>query len=153
MTYGEMTKIISENTEISYADFLNIAKAVSQVFPMIVLANLSKNTYTMIRDEGFLCNEMPVSGCYDDLIDDNMADIHPNYQQLFYESFSRDHLLNSFQQGKTEVYAEIYQKDKKDQYHWVSVHVIRIQSESGDVMHICLNRVLDGINEKRHRKK
>ena len=50
MTYGEMTKIISENTEISYADFLNIAKAVSQVFPMIVLANLSKNTYTMIRD-------------------------------------------------------------------------------------------------------
>ena len=153
MTYGEMTKIISENTEISYADFLNIAKAVSQVFPMIVLANLSKNTYTMIRDEGFLCNEMSARGCYDDLIDDNMSDIHPNYQQLFYESFSRDHLLRSFQMGKTEVYAEIYQKDKKDQYHWVSVHVIRIQSESGDVMHICLNRSLDGINEKRHRKK
>ena len=134
-------------------DFLNITKAVSQVFPMIVLANLSKNTYTMIRDDGFLCNEITATGCYDDLIDDNMDNIHPNYQQLFFECFSREHLIRSFQQGKTEVYAEIYQKDKQGQYHWVSAHVIRIESESGDVMHICLNRVLDGINEKRYEQK
>ena len=153
MTYGEMTKILSEKFEIPYMDFLNITKAVSQVFPMIVLANLSKNTYTMIRDDGFLCNEITATGCYDDLIDDNMDNIHPNYQQLFFECFSREHLIRSFQQGKTEVYAEIYHKDKQGQYHWVSAHVIRIESESGDVMHICLNRVLDGINEKRYEQK
>ena len=152
MTYGEMTKILSEKFHIPYADFIGITTAVSQVFPMIVLANLTRNTYTMLQDEGFLYNEIPVTGCYDDLIDDNMENIHPNYQRLFYECFSREHLLRSFQQGKTEVYAEVYQKNKQEQYHWVSAHVIRLESKSGDVTHICFNRVLEN-NGKRYWQK
>lgn len=153
MTYGEMTKILSEKFQIPYTDFISITTAVSQVFPMIVLANLTKNTYSMLKDEGFLFNEISVTGCYDDLIDDNMENIHPNYQQLFYESFSREHLVRSFQRGKKEVYAEIYQKDPQGQYHWVSVHVIRIENESGDMMQICLNRVLEANSEKRYEQK
>ena len=74
-------------------------------------------------------------------------------QQLFYESFSREHLVRSFQRGKKEVYAEIYQKDPQGQYHWVSVHVIRIESESGALMQICLNRVLEANSEKRYEQK
>lgn len=50
--------------------------------------------------------------------------------------------------GKNEVYAEIYQKDKRGEYHWVSVHVIRIEDESGDVILICLNRILDEVSIK-----
>ncbi|MGN0155226.1 MAG: PAS domain-containing protein [Lachnospiraceae bacterium] len=150
MTYDEMAKVWDGKAEVSFSDFLNIAKAVSQVYPMIVLANLSKNTYTMIRDEGFLCNEITNSGCYDDMIDDNVENIHPNYQELFYECFSRDQLLKNFKDGKTEVYAELYQKNKKGRYQWVSTHVIKIENDSGDIMHICLNRVLDGIDEKRY---
>lgn len=104
----------------------------------------------MMRDEGFLCNEITTFGCYDNMIDDNVENIHPNYQKLFYECFSREHLIRSFQEGKTEVYAELYQKNKQGQYHWVSTHVVKIQSETEDIMHICLNRVLDGIDEKRY---
>lgn len=144
MTYGEMTKILSEKFNVSYTDFISISTAVSQVFPMIVLVNLTKNTYTMLCDEGFLYHTSPVTGCYDDLIDDSMENIHPNYQQHFYECFSREHLIQTFIRGKRKVYAEIYQKDKNRQYHWVSVDVFRIENESGDMMHICFNRVLEG---------
>lgn len=150
MTYEEIRNEWDETTEISFSEFVNIGKAILQVYPMIVLANLTQNTYTLIRNEGFLCRDVKTSGCYDDLIDDNMENIHPNYQKLFYQCFSREQLLQSFKQGKTEVYAEIYQKNKQGQYHWVSAQVIRIESESGDIMHICLNRVLDEINEKRY---
>ena len=150
MTYDEILKEWDKNTEVSFSDFINIVKAVSQVYPLIILANLTKNTYIMIRDEGFLCNAMTDSGCYDDLIDDNVENIHANYQKLFYECFSRENLLRSFAEGKTEVYAELYQKSKEGKYHWVSTHVIKIESDSGDIMHICLNRVLDGIDEKRY---
>ena len=153
MTYGEMTKILSEKYNIPYTDFISITTAVTQVYPMIVLANLSKNTYTMLQDEGLLYNEIPVTGCYDDLIDDNMDNIHPNYQQQFYECFSREHLLRAFQRGEKEVYAELYQKSQQGIYHWVSTHVIRTKSESGDIMHICLNRALEGANEKRFEQK
>lgn len=150
MTYDEIIQMWDANEKVSFVDFLNITKAVSQVYPMIVLANLSKNTYTMIRDEGFLCNEITASGYYDDMIDDNVENIHSNYQKLFCECFSRENLMRSFKEGKTEIYAELYQKNKQGEYHWVSTHVIKIESESGDIMHICLNRVLDGIDEKRY---
>lgn len=135
---------------ISLRDVLNIVQAVSQVYPMIVLANLTENTYTMLRNDGFLYNEVVNAGCYDDLIDDNIGNIHKNYQNIFFECFSREHLIKSFQDGKTEVYAELYQKNKKGQYQWVSTHVIKIEDKSGDVCHICLNRILDGIVEEKH---
>lgn len=135
---------------ISLRDVLNIVQAVSQVYPMIVLANLTENTYTMLRNDGFLYNEVVNAGCYDDLIDDNIGNIHKNYQNIFLECFSREHLIKSFQDGKTEVYAELYQKNKKGQYQWVSTHVIKIEDKSGDVCHICLNRILDGIVEEKH---
>lgn len=135
---------------ISLKDLMNIVQAVSQVYPLIVLANLTKNTYTMLRNEGFLYNEVVNSGCYDDLIDDNIENIHKNYQHLFLECFSREHLTKSFREGKTEVYAELYQKNKEGQYQWVSTHVIKVENNSGDICHVCLNRVMDGIVEERH---
>lgn len=87
MTYDEIMQKWSEQTEVSFTDFMHIAKAIAQVYPMIVVANLSKNTYSMIRDEGFLCNEINNSGCYDDLIDNNAENIHSNYQDLFMNVF------------------------------------------------------------------
>ena len=83
MTYDELLENWDQHADVSFSDFVHIAKAIAQVYPMIVLANLSRNTYTMVRDEGFLCNEITGSGRYDDLIDDNVDNIHPNYQKLF----------------------------------------------------------------------
>lgn len=145
-----MSEKLIKEIGISVKDLMNIVQAVSQVYPMIVLANLTKNTYTMLRNDGFLYNEVVNSGCYDNLIDDNVGNIHTNYQKLFLEYFSREHLLKSFQKGNTEVYAELYQKNKEGQYQWVSTHVIKIKNEAGDICHICLNRILDGIVEERH---
>ena len=51
---------------ISMEEVLTVFEAVSEAFPMIVAANLTKNTYTMIKDDGFLANDMPSSGKYDD---------------------------------------------------------------------------------------
>lgn len=145
-----MNNEIIKELNVSHKDLMNIVKAVSQVYPMIILANLTKNTYTMLRNEEFLYNEVGNSGCYDDLIDDNIENIHKNYQQFFWKCFSREHLIKSYNMGKTEVYAELYQKNKDGEYHWVSTHVIRIQNESGDICHICLCRILDGIVEEKH---
>jgi hypothetical protein len=135
---------------VSVEDMKGIMKAVSQVYPMIVLVNLSKNTYVMINREDFLYNDVPSSGCYDDLVDDNVENIHSNYRYLFQECFSREHLIHSFEAGKTEAYAEVYQKNKKGQYQWVSTHAVRIPDREGDMCQICFNRVLDGIVQERH---
>jgi fibrillarin-like rRNA methylase len=140
----------TELTGTSLEDLVTVANAVSQVYPMIILANLTQNTYSTLRNENFLYNDVADNGVYEDLIDNNAENIHPNYQHLFQKCFSREHLIRSFTQGKTDVYAELYQKDRQGQYRWVSTHVIKIENESGDICHICLNRVLDGVVEERH---
>lgn len=138
------------NMNLTSREVRNIIRAVIHVYPMIILANLTQNTYTMIRDEGFLCRDLMDSGCYDDMIDDGVDNIHPNYQNLFLQCFSRENLIKNFLAGKTEVYAELFQKDKQGKYHWISSHAIRIQDDSGDVMHICLNRILDDVCQNKY---
>jgi hypothetical protein len=150
MENNKAEKKQNEILGVSPEELTNIAQAVTQVYPMIVLANLTKNTYTLLRNDEFLCNDVEVSGCYEDLIEGNVENIHTNYQHLFEDCFSREHMLKCFEEGKTEVYAEVYQKNKKEQYQWVSAHAIKLENESGDIQHICFNRVLDGIVQERY---
>ena len=135
---------------ISVQEVLSVFEAVTQAFPMIVSANLTKNTYTLIKDDGFLADDLPISGKYDDLIDFGVENIHPNYQNVFLENFSREKLLQLFGQGKREVYAKLYQKGRGQHYQWVSTHVIRVQDRNGDICEICINKVL-GHGEERPR--
>lgn len=124
---------------ISMEEVLTVFEAVLEAFPMIVAANLTKNTYTMIKDDGFLANDMPSSGKYDDLIDVGVENIHPNYQRAFLDNFSRERLLQMLGQGRKEVCIKLYQKGRGDHYQWVSTHVIRVKDKDGDVC----NKVLD----------
>lgn len=152
--FDEISRNLRDESHISMKEMLGIVNAVMQVYPMIILANLTKNTFTMVRDEGFLYSDLDFSGCYDDMIEDGVQNIHSNYQKLFLRCFSRENLLRNYGNGKNEVYAELYQKDRQGEYHWVSVHVIKIENETGDVMQICLNRILDkvSVNEYGQRK-
>ncbi len=145
-----MKKTLETPWDMTSEMFQNVVKAVAHVYPMIVLANLSKNTYIMIQNEGFLYHKVLSSGCYDDLIDAGVENIHANYQSLFLNCFSRENLMKNFDKGKTDVYAELYQRDTEGKFHWVSTHAIRIKDESGDIIHICLNRVLDNVVESRY---
>ena len=92
MKYGKTFEEFQELNGISIEDVLSVFEAVSQAFPMIVLANLSKNTYTMLKDDGFLAWEVPKVGCYDELIDYGVGNVHPNYQNTFVSHFSRENL-------------------------------------------------------------
>jgi hypothetical protein len=141
--YREFNKEFEEDNGISIDDLFGVIKSVSQVFPMIVVANLSKNTYTMIKDDGFLAGSLPKTGKYDDMIDFGVANIHPNYQNVFLDSFSRERLLGNFDRGRKEIAAKLYQKGRGDQYQWVTTHVIRLPDRDGDVCHICINKVIE----------
>lgn len=86
-------------------------EAVSEAFPMVYGSKSYKNTYTMIKDDGFLANDMPSSGKYDDLIDVGVENIHPNYQRAFLDNFSRERLLQMLGQGRKEVASSCIRRD------------------------------------------
>lgn len=139
-------KLISEwsgTSELPRGVKLGILDAVLEAYPMIVLANLTTNEYVFIKDEGFLNQHNERTGNYDDMIDLNVENIHPNYQELFIKCFERKNLLKNYANEKNDIYAELYQKNHDgSDYNWVSCHSIRVYDESEDVIHLCLNRVL-----------
>lgn len=150
MKYSSLFNDASLNHNLPPENLATLMNAIMSVYPMVVLANLTKNQYCLIRNEGFLYNDIPDSGIYDDLIDNNVENIHENYQAVFLKCFSREKLLREFANGKTDVYAELYRKDISGVFRWVSTHVIRVHDDSGDVIQICFNRPLDKIVEKHH---
>lgn len=137
---------------ISLDSVLSVFEAVSAAFPLIISANLTKNTYTMIKDDGFLAYDMPATGNYDELIEKNVVNIHPSYQSTFLDNFKRENLVRKIKQGQNEVYLKLYQKGRTDEYQWVTTHVIHVQNHDGDICEICLNRQLpDEYGEMRTR--
>ncbi len=149
MNYSEVIEKFAKKNGIELRELIYIVKSVIEVFPMIVIANLTKNTYTMIKHDDFLPGNIAASGSYDDLIDEGVENVHPNYQQNFIECFARENLMRNYKSGMTEAYAELYQKGTHGKYQWVSTYAIRINDHEEDIMHICFNRVLDGVVEKR----
>lgn len=133
---------------LSNGELFQLIDPIFEVFPMVVYANLTQNTYIMIKQDNFLAGNVPNSGCFDNLIDYGVENVHENYQKNFIRCFSRENLLKAFAQGKTDVYAELYQKGHANNFQWVSTHAIRTKNQGNDICHISLNRILDGISEK-----
>lgn len=144
MNYNDISNRIKAQTEMSTKELLDILAAITKVYPMIILANLSKNHYTMLKDEGFLYESAKEIGDYDEMISNGVKNIHPSYQDLFLAAFERENLLRTFSRGTKEQTVKLYQKDQEGNYHWVSTQVIRIPDDSGDVVQICFNKVLEG---------
>ena len=152
--YKELISEWSSKSILTAADKLSMLVTVMEVYPLIVLSNLSTNEYVAIRNKAFLHTEIPATGKFDEMIDDGVVDVHKNYQELFSEFFDRNNLIKEFSSGKKEVYAEIYQKKHgSNGYHWISSHAIRLNDSSGDYILICLNRELpDKVDRKASRK-
>lgn len=122
-------------------------EAIFDVFPMILCANLSTNTYIMYKHDDFLVDGIPEAGNYDEMIQNSLINIHPDYQADFLRLFSRDKLLNAYEKGITDVYAELYQKGRDGDYQWVSTHVIRTTNQNGDICQISIKRIMNDVKQ------
>lgn len=131
----------------SSSEVNQIFEAIFDVFPMILSANLSQNTYFMYKHDNFLVEDIPASGNYDEMIKNSLVNIHPDYQSDFLRLFSRERLLEAYKKGITDVYAELYQKGRNSEYQWISTHVIRTTNQNGDICQICINRIMNDINQ------
>lgn len=118
--------------------------AVSQIYTMVISVNLTKNTYFMVENAGFVSHYAPISGTFDSLIEIGASTMHPDYKETFVKNFSRSSLLKLFGEGERSVYMEHLQRGDDGGYHWTDTHVIRIENPySEDIMQIALTRNID----------
>jgi EAL domain-containing protein (putative c-di-GMP-specific phosphodiesterase class I) len=77
--------------------------AIFQKYTLVIFSNLTRNSFYMMAYDNFSSTSCPASGTFDDLIIHGTTTMHPEDQQLFATTFSRENLLRENAQGKTVV--------------------------------------------------
>ncbi|MBC5647417.1 PAS domain-containing protein [Christensenella sp. NSJ-35] len=125
---------------------LQLAAAVSQIYPMVISVNLTRNRFAMVEYEYFDAKAAPEEGNFDELIEIGVETMHPNFKEEFRNKFSRERLLENFADGKREIYMEHRQMGDDGQYHWTNTRVMQVDNPfSDDILEITLCQNIDSL--------
>lgn len=117
--------------------------AVFRKYPLVIFANLTRNSFYMMAYENFTSTSCPSTGVFDELIVHGTSSMHPDDQQAFAETFNRENLLKAYKEGKTTISLTTRQKGDDGIYRKVETVDYFVKSESSnDVLTItlCENR-------------
>lgn len=77
-----------------------LIEAVFDKFPLVIFANLTRNSYYMMAYEHFTTTKCSGAGKFDDLISGGVTTMHPEDQALFEETFRRENQIRAYEEGK-----------------------------------------------------
>lgn len=143
---------ITEHKRLNDEDIMvwdrQLISALMRVYPMIMMVNLTKDTYTVVEYKNKLEQRGKHTGRYSQLHLQGLASTHPDYREAFAAKFSRDNLLTRYASGEEEVYLEAQQMGPDKRYHWSSTHGIRVNNPyNDDIMQFVLVRPIDDQRE------
>ena len=77
--------------------------AVFMKYPLVIFANLTRNSFYMMAYENFSTTSCPSTGVFDELIVHGAETMHPEDKELFATTFNRENLLKAYEEGKKTV--------------------------------------------------
>lgn len=80
-----------------------LMEAVFTRFPMIIFANLTRNSYYMMAYEDYTTRTSPAAGVYDELIQAGIDSMHPDDKEKFANATDRTRLLEAYAHGQRTV--------------------------------------------------
>ncbi len=126
------------------SDVLLLTSAVKSLYQLVILANLTENTYHIIDYDKFHSHTASAEGVFDKLISDGASTVPAPYDKLFASTFSRAGLLGAYSDGKRFVRLEHKQFGDDGREHWVETNVIMMPDQAtGDILNITLCRRKD----------
>lgn len=72
-------------------------------YPLVIFANLTRNSFYMMAYENFTARSCPSTGVFDELIAHGASTMHPEDRELFRNTFSIDHLMAVHDRGEKSV--------------------------------------------------
>lgn len=118
--------------------------AVFKRYPLVILSNLSRNSFYMMAYEQFSTRSCPSTGVYTELIMHGASTMHPEDKQLFIDTFDVTDQLNAYANGQRERTVITRQLGDDGVYRPVSTtnyYMKNIASE--DILAITLSRAID----------
>ncbi|MCR5415391.1 MAG: EAL domain-containing protein [Pseudobutyrivibrio sp.] len=118
--------------------------AIYQCFPLIIFANLSKNSYYMMTYDNFTETSCSAAGIFDELLEHGSQTMEDGYKEEFLKNFSRQSLLKAYENGEKCVSMMTRQVGNDGVHRTVEIHDYFVKSPSSkDILVICFNRNID----------
>lgn len=80
-----------------------LLEAVFTRFPLVIFANLTRNSFYMMAYENFTRQSCPSTGVFDELIQHGSTTMHPEDQDLFRNTFTISNLMDAYNRGEKSV--------------------------------------------------
>ncbi len=117
--------------------------AVAYMYPLVILVNLTRNSYSMVEYDHFTARACACCGTFDQLIKTGASTISPEDRELFVSAFSRDSLLLAHARGQKSVRCFCRQKGDDGVYRNVETTVVFVRAAGDDVYEVTLSRNID----------
>lgn len=118
--------------------------AVFKRYPLIILSNLSRNSFYMMVYEHFSTRSCPSTGVYSELIVHGASSMHPEDRQLFSDTFDVNNQLEAYARGERTRSVVTRQLGDDGVYRKVETTNYYMQnSASEDVLAITLSRAIE----------
>lgn len=77
--------------------------AVFMCYPLVIMSNLSRNSFYMMVYENFTTRSCPSTGIYTELIMHGASTMHPDDKQLFIDTFDLQHQIDLYKKGERKL--------------------------------------------------
>lgn len=109
--------------------------------PLVLMINLTRNSYYMVTKDNFSSTVCPASGPYTEVIKHGALTMHPDDSQLFADTFNRPDMLKAYQNGERQRRVVTRQKGDDGVYRNIESTIYYLKAPgSDDVLGISLSR-------------
>lgn len=77
-----------------------LMEAIFTKFPLVIMANLTRNSFYMMAYESFSSTSCPSTGVFEELIAHGASTMHPDDRELFSTTFSINNLMAAYKSGQ-----------------------------------------------------
>ncbi len=122
---------------------LQLLRAISDTYDMIVSVNLTQNHYYYYSYEHFINQEVE-EGVFDEVINYHAGFVSDDHRETYLNTFSRKALIKAYKEGKKSVYLEYQQADDAGELHWLATHTMFMDNPYGDdILEITISQNID----------
>ncbi|MCM1133353.1 MAG: EAL domain-containing protein [Ruminococcus flavefaciens] len=119
-----------------------LMEAVFTKFPLVIMSNITRNSYYMMTRENFSATSCPSTGTFDELIMHGAESMHPDDRELFSTTFSIPNLKSAYERGEKFVKVITQQLGDDGIYRKVETTDIFVKNPSVDdilIITLCQN--------------
>ncbi|MDE6725005.1 MAG: EAL domain-containing protein, partial [Ruminiclostridium sp.] len=113
-------------------------------YPLVIMSNLSRNSFYMMAYENFSSRSCPSTGVYSELIVHGASTMHPDDKQLFMDTFDLKDQIDSYNNGQRTRSVITRQRGDDGIYRKVETTNYYVKNPSADdILAITLSRAIE----------